>query len=128
MKDDDSGVVSNKTNLQVEKFDNTLPRSCHLKLIPGFDGLGIHVSCNPETCRSPYIHRVEANSPGIIAGLRKGDFILAINNENAVDMEFTHAISLINEKIEARNLVLTVGNQKAMKKWIKSHKFDKLKN
>jgi C-terminal processing protease CtpA/Prc len=102
------------------KIDYTLPRKCQLEVVPNFDGLGIHISCEPDTCKSPYIHEIEPNSPGLKGGLKKGDFILEINGEDAVNMDFNYVINNIKSHMETNDLVMTVGNQKVYKKWIKA--------
>ena len=102
------------------KIDYSIPRKCFLFLRPNFDGLGIHIACDKKTRRSPYIHEVEADSPGVRAGLKKHDFILEVNDEDAVNMEFNVLIKKIQDYIKENNLCLTVGNEKAYKKWIKN--------
>jgi hypothetical protein len=102
------------------KVDYSLPRKCSIMTRPEFDGLGIHIACDKKTRLSPYIHEVESDSPGCKAGLRKNDYILEVNSEDAVCMEFTCLITKIQTYIKENNLSLTVGNEKAHKKWIKS--------
>ena len=96
-----------------------MPRECYVYTKPDFNGLGIHIACDKKSRRSPYIHDIEPNSPGIKSGLRKHDFILEINGEDAVNMEFTSLINKIQDSIKDNKLRLTVGNEKAYKKWIK---------
>ena len=102
------------------KIDYSTPRKCFLKTRPDFDGLGIHIACDKKTRRSPYIYNIESNSPGSKAGLRKNDFILEVNDEDAVNIEFNTLIQKIQDYIKENNLNLTVGNDKAYKKWVKS--------
>lgn len=103
-----------------KKIDYTIPRKCSISTRPDFDGLGIHIACDKKTRLSPYIHEVEIGSPGIKAGLRKNDYILEVNGEDAVFMEFTQLITKIQNHIKENNLCLTVGNEKAHKKWVKN--------
>ena len=98
-----------------------MPRQCRVFTKPDFNGLGIHIACDKKSRRSPYIHDIESNSPGLKAGLKKHDFILEINGEDAVSMEFTSLIHKIQESIKENNLCLTVGNEKAYKKWVKKN-------
>jgi len=102
------------------KTDYSIPRKCYIFTKPDFNGLGIHIACDKKTRRFPYIYEIEPNSPGMKSGLRKNDFILEINEEDAVDMEFKELIGKIQEFIKENNLCLTVGNEKAHKKWIKT--------
>jgi C-terminal processing protease CtpA/Prc len=102
------------------KIDYSIPRKCSISTRPDFDGLGIHIACDKKTRLSPYIHEVENGSPGIKAGLRKNDYILEVNGEDAVFMEFTQLINKIQNHIKENNLSLTVGNEKAHKKWVKN--------
>ncbi len=101
------------------KIDYSIPRKCHIVTRPDFNGLGIHIACDKKTRRFPYIYEIEPNSPGQKSGLRKNDYILEINEEDAVDMEFKELIGRIQEFIKQNQLCLTVGNDKAHKKWIK---------
>ncbi len=101
------------------KVDYSLPRDCPLQIVPTFDGLGIHISCEPETSKSPYIHHIEPDSPGLKGGLKKGDFILAINGADAVNMDFNYVINSIKSHMETNDLILKVGNEKVFKKWVK---------
>jgi hypothetical protein len=103
------------------KVDYSIPRKCVVLTRPDFDGLGIHIACDKKTRLSPYIHEVEPDSPGAKAGLRKNDYILEINGEDAVFMEFTHLIKEIQNFIKENNLCITVGNEKAHKKWVRNH-------
>jgi C-terminal processing protease CtpA/Prc len=70
---------------------------------------------------------VEATAPGEKGYVRKGDFILEINGDDAVDMEFDYVINVIKEHIHCDDLVLTVGDEKVLKKWIKNRKSSSLK-
>jgi hypothetical protein len=101
------------------KIDYSSPRDCHLLVVPSFDGLGIHISCEPDTSKSPYIHHIEPESPGMKGGLKKGDFILAINGADAVNMDFNYVINSIKSHMETNDLILKVGNEKVFKKWVK---------
>lgn len=105
------------------KVDYSIPRKISLHTKPGFDGLGIHIACDKKTRCSSYIYDIEPNSPGLVAGLRKNDYILEINDENAVSLEFNNLIQKIQNLIKDDNLTLTVGNEKAFKKWTKSLSF-----
>lgn len=102
------------------KIDYSIPRKCYILTKPDFNGLGIHIACDKKTRRFPYIYEIEPNSPGLKSGLRKNDFILEVNDLDAVDMEFKELINRIQEYIQTNNLCLTVGNEKAHKKWIKA--------
>jgi hypothetical protein len=104
------------------KIDYSQPRKTKLDLLPNFDGLGIHISCDPVTRKSPYIHHIEQNSPGAKGNLKKGDYILEINGEDAVNMDFDYVINNIKSHMEQNDLVMTVGNQKVYKKWVKAMK------
>jgi autotransporter translocation and assembly factor TamB len=103
-----------------QKIDYSIPRKCFIFTRPDFDGLGIHIACDKKTRCSSYIHEVEPSSPGLKAGLRKNDYILEVNGEDAVSMDFTVLIAKIQDFIKDNNLCLTVGNDKAYKKWIKT--------
>ncbi|RNA00905.1 hypothetical protein BpHYR1_015646, partial [Brachionus plicatilis] len=89
------------------RADSSQPRKVCLQTIPGFDGLGIHIACDRKSRCSSYIYEIESNSPGAKAGLKEKEFILEINDED---------VTLIKES----SLSLTVGNEKAFKKWISS--------
>ncbi len=102
------------------KIDYSIPRKCYLHTKPGYDGLGIHIACDKKTRCSPYIYEVEAGSPGTKAGLRKNDYILEINGEDVVALEFNTLIARIQSLIREDNLCLTVGNEKVYKKWMKN--------
>ena len=116
-----SGIRSESADSRL-KIDLSVPRKCFLHTKPGFEGLGIHIACDKKTRCSPYIYEVESQSPGMKAGLRKNDFILEINGEDVVQLEFNALISRIQSLISEDNLCLTVGNEKAYKKWMKSEK------
>ncbi len=96
-------------------------RECYLKTRPDFEGLGIHISCDPKTEKSPYIFRVEQNSPGMHAGLQKNDIIIEINGEEAIYMDFKYAIHLLRDKMTSNNLIIKVGDKKAYKKWVRNN-------
>ena len=108
-----------KNRLSVVK-SSSLFRKYNLKTRADFDGVGVFVSCDPKTRKSPYIHRIEPLSPGKVAGLQKNDFIFEINGEDVVFSDFDYVIDLLKDRIEKNNLSIVVGNNKAYKKWIKA--------
>ena len=98
------------------------PRKVFLYTIPGFDGLGIHIACDRKSRCSSYIYEIEPNSPGAKAGLKEKDYILQINDEDVVYLDFDQLIKKIQTLIKENSLSITVGNEKAFKKWVKTHK------
>lgn len=114
------GQANSSGTQRAMRVDYTNPRTCLLKTREDFDGLGIHIACDKKTRRSPYIYNIEVNSPGACAGLRKNDFILEVNDVDAVNVEFNALIERVQECIRDNNLSLTVGNEKAYRKWVKS--------
>ncbi|CAF0762650.1 unnamed protein product [Brachionus calyciflorus] len=102
------------------KIDYSQPRKVYLETIPGFDGIGIHIACDKKSRCSSYIYEIEPNSPGQKAGLKKNDFILEINDEDVVSLEFSLLINKIQSLIKQNSLYITVGNEKVFKKWCKN--------
>jgi hypothetical protein len=115
---------SESADSRPKNVDYSQPRKCVLHTKPGFQGLGIHIACDKNTRCSPYIYQVEANSPGLKAGLLKNDYILEINGEEVVFLDFNALIGRIQSLIKEDNLCLTVGSEKVYKKWMKSRTND----
>ncbi len=96
-------------------------RKYHLKTRADFDGVGVFVSCDPKTRKSPYIHRIEPLSPGKLVGLQKNDYIFEINGVNVVFCDFDFVIDLLKDRISKNDLYIVVCNNKTYKKWMKAN-------
>ena len=63
------------------------PRQCYLQRDPGFEGYGFRVRSNQQGDTTPHqIVAVEQYSPADAQGLRVGDYILRVNNQNVEHM------------------------------------------
>lgn len=109
---------SQSLSIEMSKIDFSLPRKYEFKKTQDFKGLGIHISCNPITQKSCYIHEIDSDSPCINI-CKKGDFILEINGHDAVNMDFYYVINEIKSHVDSEDLVLTVGTKDLYKKWTK---------
>jgi C-terminal processing protease CtpA/Prc len=109
---------SQSLSVETNKIDFSLPRKYNFKKTENFKGLGIHISCNPVTQKSCYIHEIDSDSPCAYL-CKKGDFILEINGHDAVNMDFYYVINEIKSHVDSEDLVLTVGTKDLYKKWTK---------
>lgn len=60
-----------------------------------FDGLGIHL-CGTK---NHMIKNIESNSPADLGGLKPGDKILVINNENVEEASYTTVVNRLKESL-----------------------------
>jgi hypothetical protein len=72
------------------------PRVCTIMPDPSFEGLGIHLSGS----KNHMIKHIEANSPAHLGGLKPGDKILYINNENVEKSDHTVIIQMLKEALK----------------------------
>ena len=74
------------------------PRSCIIKVTDAFDGLGIHL-CGTK---NHMIKNIEPQSPAEMGGLKPGDKILVINEENVEDSDYTKVVTRLKENLLAK--------------------------
>ena len=110
-----SDVIECNDVLVSSKNENRYPgsRSYFLKTRKDFDGLGIHISCDPKSGKSPFIYKIEPGSPAKLAGLLKNDYILEINGQYAANFDFHYCVDLLKELTLKNNIFLVVKNKKA---------------
>ncbi|CAF3505735.1 unnamed protein product [Adineta steineri] len=79
-----------------------------LKRSNSYDGLGIMISADSDTRVNHFIREVEPNSPGYLAGLRKNDRIISINDVNVENVDFSNVLMLIKQGLDNDNLQISV--------------------
>ncbi|UJR30266.1 hypothetical protein I4U23_017804 [Adineta vaga] len=79
-------------------------RHCTLQRSNSYDGLGVYISTDIETCREHYIQQVEHSSPGDQAGLKDNDRILCINGTSVIEEDYTVVLQLIKHGLETDTL------------------------
>jgi len=98
---DDFGMFNSKDEMPK-------PRNCFIKIDPNYNGLGMLLFDN----KTSMIRQIEPNSPADKAGLKLGDKILAINNENVETASFAQVTSLLKQSLDndQSQIKLTVMN------------------
>ncbi|CAF1178854.1 unnamed protein product, partial [Didymodactylos carnosus] len=96
-------VEKNLSPVQLNK-----PRHYTLKRTKSYDGLGIYISADSQTCLNHFIKEVEPKSPGERAGLKKNDRIISVNGVAVENVDFTDVLLLIKQGLRDDNLKLTV--------------------
>ncbi len=81
------------------------PRLCILRIWPDFQGYGFNLHAE-KTIPGQFIGKVEPGSPAEEAGLRKGDHIIEVNNENVQDGTHTEVVSKIKTNADAATLLV----------------------
>lgn len=79
-----------------------------LKRTKSYDGLGLLISADAETRLNHRIREVENDSPGLHAGLRKNDRIIAVNDINVEQKEFNDVLVLIKHGLDNNSLRFSV--------------------
>ncbi|UJR14959.1 hypothetical protein I4U23_001938 [Adineta vaga] len=106
-------VSSTNTNTNLQQK----PRQCYLQRDPGFEGYGFRVRSNNQNDSTPHqIVSVEPYSPADAQGLRVGDYILRVNNQNVEHMnplEFNQLMQTLVRSDAGRDgtLLLEVMNE-----------------
>jgi hypothetical protein len=98
---DDFGMFNSKDEIPK-------PRNCLIKIDPSYNGLGMLLFDN----KTSMIRQIEPNSPADKAGLKLGDKILAINDENVETASFAQVTNLLKQSLDndERQIKLTVMN------------------
>lgn len=71
------------------------PRVCKLIKDPSYDGLGIHL-CDSK---NHMIKAIEPNSPAELSGLKPGDKILYVNNDNVEEASYANVIDKLKQAL-----------------------------
>ena len=91
-------------------------RECFVRVDPNFQGLGLHIGDaksnyltnnlnEPRINGNNMIRKIEPNSPAELAGLKPGDRILEINDENVEDIEYFTLINKLRDSVKLNNVI-----------------------
>lgn len=72
-----------------------------------FSGIGISLQATNPICDGLFVYRVLGNSPAQVAGLKAGDFIVAVNGVSVLDRDYDEVYAELGVE-EGKTLELTV--------------------
>ena len=112
-----SFLLTNAFFFKFFKFFKDFPkaRRCLVQVDPSFPGLGLHIGDarslqlanknEPLKNGNNMIRKLEPNSPAERAGLRPGDRILEINDENVENIEYYSLVNKLKNSLASSNVI-----------------------